>query len=606
MKQSVLVQKSVQRARWVVPDVPLDDVERVARAYDLPEIIARMLCARGIAFSDIPAFIAPSLKNNFPDPFSLAGMGDMASDLAGAIEKKEKIAIFGDFDVDGATSSAILYRFLKHCGVDAPIYIPGRMSEGYGPNIAALKSLRDKGAEILLILDCGTTAFDVIEAGSNMGLKIIILDHHEAEEKLPHAWHVINPKRRDDNSGLDMLAACGVTFMACVAVNNLLRERGFYTKNSIIEPDLRKYMDILALGTVCDMVPLIGCNRLFVRFGFSLPYEKLNAGIRALMDVAAIKPPLTTYHAGYVLGPRINAGSRVHQADLGARLLCSDDKQEARDIAWVLDDCNKLRREIQAEMEREAVAIVEQNNLQELPLILVAKEGWHPGLSGLVAGNLKEKYKRPACVVAYAKGLGGKIEGRGSGRSVAGVHIANAFIDARNAGLLEKGGGHAMAGGFTVLPDKLDELYEFLNNHVKRQMESGAVNVETSIDGTLSVGGITVELISLLQKYIAPFGQEFPEPVFALTNVKISKADIVGASHIRLFICDEIGGKTIKAMAFRAVGTDLGEMLLSRQSSCLNLAGTLKINEWQGRSSAEMHIIDAALAGTEYEKAMPA
>ena len=428
-----------------MPDVALDDVEDLVRRHDVPEIVARLLCQRGI--TDIDSFLNPTLKNNLPDPFSLKGMGDMAEDMAIAIEERRTFAIFGDFDVDGATSSAVLHRFLKTLGLDASVYIPDRLQEGYGPNIDALKTLKEQGAEIVMMLDCGTTAFDIIKAGSDLGLKIVILDHHEAEDRIPDCWHLVNPKRKDDASGLDMLAAVGVTFMACIAINSRLRARGFYTQNGIDEPDLKSFLDIVALGTVCDMVPLTGVNRLLVRAGFAVPYERMNPGIKALMSVAGINPPLSSYQCGFVLGPRINAGSRVHKADLGARLLISDDPEECRNIAWTLNDCNDKRKAVQKTMETQAIAMVEAHGMQDDALILLDHEDWHPGLSGLVAGRVKEHYKKPVCVVTYAHDLSGRKEGRGSGRSVPGIHIAQGFIDAKAAGLLEKGGGHAMAGG---------------------------------------------------------------------------------------------------------------------------------------------------------------
>lgn len=595
MTNGIITERSLQQARWVLDDVSLDDIEKLVRAHDLPEVVARLLAARGITVEDVPGFLNPTLKDHFPDPFSLAGMREMADDLAQGIEQRKSMAIFGDFDVDGATSSAILFRFFKHLGFPPPVYIPDRVEEGYGPNIEALRKLRAEGAEILLMLDCGTTAFDIIRAGSELGLKIIILDHHEAEEALPEAWHVINPKRKDDTSGLTMLAACGVTFLACVAVNSRLRAHGYYKDGALAEPDLKSFMDILALGTVCDMVPLTGPNRLFVRSGFATPEQNLNTGIRAIMDVAKIRAPLTTYDAGFVLGPRINAGSRVHKADLGARLLCTDDNQEAMNIAWTLEDCNKLRKEIQAQMEQEAVRQVESKGMQDAPLILVESESWHPGLSGLVAGNLKERYGRPSCVVTYAENLSGKKEGRGSGRSIPGIHIAQSFIDARAAGLLEKGGGHAMAGGFTVQPDKIAELRAFLETHVIEQERSGKINIETRIDGLLTVRGATINLINLLNERLGPFGQEYPEPVFALTNLRLHKADILGGKHIRVLVSDAEGGTRLKAMAFRAVGTQMGEILLSNRIQTIDLAVTLKINEWQGRKSPEAIIQDAAI-----------
>lgn len=593
---SLDVEKSLSQTRWTMQETDLNKVEQIARRYDLPEVVARLLCARGIAENKISSFLSPTLKNDLPDPYSLAGMPQMAQDLADAIQNSKNIAIFGDFDVDGATSSSVLYRFLKSLGIEAPIYIPDRLSEGYGPNIDALKKLKEQGAEILMMLDCGTTAFDVVQAGADIGLKIVILDHHEAEESLPAAWHVINPKRKDDTSGLSMLAAVGVTFMACIAINKALREQGFYNQNGPKEPDLRGLLDIVALGTVCDMVPLTSANRLFVRLGLSLSAQTSNPGLQALMQVAGVKAPISTYDAGFALGPRINAGSRVHKADLGARLLSTDDPEEARNIAWMLNDCNDKRKAIQQQMEREAIQMVEEKGLEKDPLILVDHEDWHPGLSGLVAGRLKEKYARPSCVVTYAYDLSGRKEGRGSGRSIPGIHIAQAFIDARTEGLLEKGGGHAMAGGFTVLPEKIPALHNFLKAHIKAQEDSDTVQIETMIDGLLSVRGATVELITLLQDHIGPFGQEQPEPLFVFPDVKIISADILGGSHVRVMLTDNEGGSRIKAMAFRAVDTPLGEALLKHNHKPLHIAGYLKLNEWQGRVSAEMHIQDAALS----------
>ena len=587
---------SLKKARWVLPDPSLDEIALIKQRHDVPEIVARLLVQRGVPFDQVDRFLNPTLKNDFPDPFSLKGMGDMAEDAAIAIEEKKNFAIFGDFDVDGATSSAILARFLKGAGIEAPIYIPERLSEGYGPNIGALQSLKDGGADIIMMLDCGTTAFDVVKAGSDMGLKIIILDHHEAEDQLPECWHVVNPKRKDDSSDLDMLAAVGVTFLSCVAINNRLRDRGFYKQNGISEPDLRSMLDILALGTVCDMVPLTSANRLFVRSGFALPSQSMNLGMRSLMDVAGISAPISTYDCGFVLGPRINAGSRVHKADLGAQLLTSEDPEECKNIAWTLNDCNDKRKAIQKSMEEQAIAMIEAQNMQDDPIIVVAHEDWHAGLSGLVAGQIKEKYQKPACVVTYAHDLSGKKEGRGSGRSIPGIHIAQSFIDARNEGLLEKGGGHAMAGGFTVEPDKVEELRTFLCAHITKQMENADVNVETEIDAVLTTQGVTVDLIEMLQTQVGPFGQEYPEPVFMLENVRIHKADILGTNHVRVMMSDWEGGSRIKGMAFRSTDTPLGDALLSGSARALNVIGHLKINEWQGRKSAEMHITDVSEA----------
>lgn len=599
-----LTEKSLMQARWVLPDVDLDAVARVVRRYDLPEVVARLLLQRGVAEEDVPGFLNPTLREHFPDPFSMADMDALAVYVAEAIDAKKAFAVFGDFDVDGATSSALLYRFLKHCGIEAPIYIPGRLTEGYGPNVEALQKLKDEGAEIVFLLDCGTTAFDVVEAGTEMGLEIIILDHHEAEERLPKARYVINPKRKDDASGLEMLAAVGVTFMTCVVINTRLREAGFFETNGIEEAPLKTWLDLVALGTVCDMVPLTGVNRLLVRFGFTQMQDSDNAGLRALIEVSGVSGAVTPYHAGFVLGPRINAGSRVHKSDLGAKLLAGDDPGEANDIAWTLNDCNDKRKAIQQDMEREAINQVEDLGLDQNPVIFVASETFHQGLSGLVAGRLKEKYGKPACVVALVENEQGQIEGRGSGRSVPGVHIAQAFIDARNEGIIAKGGGHAMAGGFTVAQERVGAFRDFLYAHVAKQMESAAVNVETVVDGVVTVRGARPDFVKLVQEHVGPFGQEYPEPLFLFQNVRVWNADVVGEAHIRVQISDWEGGSRMKAMAFRAVGTPLGDALLKQGKAAFHLLGTLKIDSWGGQEKVEMHIRDADFVTGERQEAL--
>ncbi len=600
-QKSLYVRQSLNKAGWRLPEVSFDDVAAAARAHDLPEIVARMLLARGIEASQIPSFLNPTLRDHMPDPFSMAGMKDMADFAALAIMDGRKHAIFGDFDVDGATSSALLYRFLKMCGVEARIYIPDRLEEGYGPNEGAFQTLKNEGADVVYVLDCGITAFEIIQKGRDMGLEIVIFDHHEAEEKLPAANHVINPKRKDDASQMQMLAAVGVTFMSCVAINSRLREKGFFEGQA--EPDLKSLLDLVCLGTVCDMVPLTGVNRLLVRHGFSAMNRTKNTGIKALAEVAGIFPPFNSYHLGFGLGPRINAGGRIHKSELGALLLSTEDEEEAKNIAWTLNDCNDKRRDIQAQMESEAISKVEQLGLHQYPAIVVDDEEWHPGLAGLVAGRLKDAYDKPACVVTYTRTGEGGLEGRGSGRSVPGVHIAETFIDARNEGLLVKGGGHAMAGGFTIEPDKLVDFKNFVYLHVKKQREDAAMHVITEIDSLLSVSGITVKLATLLEEYIGPFGQSFEEPLFALENVRINSCDIMGEKHIKLMISDWEGGSRIKAVAFGAVGTPMGEAFIGQGRQGFNLLGQIKVNRWQGRESAEFHIKDAAFAmGQEQRK----
>lgn len=597
MSAVLKVDRSVMDARWVFPAVDNAVIQRMMTDYSVPEIVARLLVARQVAPEQIDSFLFPRLSRDFPDPFKLADMQGFSAWMADAIQKGRRIAAFCDFDVDGSTSAAVLKKFFRHIGIDILLYIPDRMTEGYGPNAKALHALKAQGAEIVLMVDCGTTAFDVIAEGRSIGLDICVFDHHEQAETLPEATWIINPKRRDDTSGFSMLAAVGVTFLACVAMNRALREAGYFSQKNLPESPLKDWLDLVGLGTVCDMVPLTGPNRLLVRAGFQQMALKRNIGLKALCEVGGIKKDPTPDDAGFVLGPRINAGSRVHQADLGAKLLSCDDPEEAKNLAWLLNDCNAKRRSIQADMMRDAVDMIEQRGLADRPLIMVADESWHVGLNGLVAGQIKERYGKPACCIAFAPGLSGQLEGRGSGRSVAGFNMAALFMAAKEAGLLLKGGGHAMAAGFTVTPDKIAALDEFFVSEADKIAGGLDLVSEEVVDGIASIRGVRPDFVKLLQDNVGPFGQENPEPRFVLPSVRIVMADIVGESHVRLQITDMEGGARMKAVAFRSVGTALGDILLqSKQGRLLHLLGQFKVNHWNGIDSVEFLVDDVAIA----------
>lgn len=600
------IENSLNSARWVMDDHPVEDIQNLSRKYDLPEIAARLILSQGISGDKIQEFLNPTLKDHLPNPSSMAGMTEMARNAAKAVMDGKNIAIFGDFDVDGATSSAILHRFLRACDVEAPIYIPDRIEEGYGPNIAAMQHLKDThGTDLLFILDCGTTAHTIIEQGREIGLDIIILDHHEPGETLPPANHIINPKRSDDTSGLSVLAACGVTFMACIAINSELRNQGFFTNNETAraEPKLIKLLDLVALGTVCDMVPLTDVNRLLVKSGYKLMQNTDNAGLKALIDVCGLNgQELTTYHAGFCLGPRINAGSRVHEADLGARLLSTDNYETTRNIAFTLEDCNKKRQSLERTMLAEAITQIEQKALDQHPIILVSDENWYPGLTGLVAGRIKQRYNKPACAVTFAQRENGEMVGTGSGRSIPGINMAQLFSKGTDMGLLEKGGGHAMAGGFTIRPDKLDDFTAYLIEEAEKQQDGLDIKTERCISAVLSPHGATLDLLNLLENSLGPFGQGHSEPIFVFNNVRLHNVDIRGGSHISVLFSGQEGGHRMKAMAFGAVGTPLGQALLKEGRRPFHLCGALKLNEWQGRRSVELHIQDAAFADHSLEK----
>lgn len=597
------VSQSLKDSRWVFPAVEQDIVARISQQHSLPDFVARMLHLRGVGPDDVESFLYPTLRAHFPDPMSMVGMTAFAEDAARKIMNHETIGILADFDVDGSTSAAILTRFLRHCGMMPPIYIPCRLNEGYGPNVNAVQALKADGAQSIIMVDCGTTSFEAVSAARNIGLDVTIFDHHEQEATLPDANHVINPKRRDDTSGLGMLAACGVTFLACIAINSVLRCEKFYERAGIGEPNMKQWIDLVGLGTVCDMVPMTGPNRLLVRAGFYQMAMKTNPGIRALCEVGNLEGAPKYSDAGFVIGPRINAGSRVHKSDLGAKLLSTDNIDEARSIAYLLDECNEQRKSIQSKMMKEAIDKVEEEGLDQHSVIIVGDTDWHPGLSGLVAGRLKERYGKPAICVTYAENTEGVLEGRGSGRSIPGVNLAQSFIEARNLDLLVKGGGHAMAGGFTVMPDRLPEFREFLSKQITAQMETMDLSQETVIDGIASIRGAQSQFVRLMTDHIGPFGPQNTEPLFALANVRIQMADVLKDKHIRVQMSDWEGGPRMKAMFFYGIGTKLGEALLNHGQRLMHLAGQFQINSWQGRESVEFLISDAAVAADSKQNA---
>jgi single-stranded-DNA-specific exonuclease len=514
---------------------------------------------------------------------------DRAADrLARAILDGETVAVFGDYDVDGATSAALLHGFFKAVGAPLRLYIPDRLKEGYGPNAAALRRLRAEGAKIVVTVDCGISAHDALAAAADCGLEVIVVDHHVAEPRLPPALAVINPNRLDESGALGHLAAVGVAFLLVVAVNRRLRGLGAYGP-ARPEPDLRRWLDLVALGTVCDAVPLHGLNRAFVAQGLKVMAARGNPGLTALCDVANLRSAPGAFHAGFLLGPRVNAGGRVGEAELGAVLLTSDDSEEARRIASRLDAYNQERRAIEAAITEEAIARTEQRLAAgALPLlVMAAAEGWHPGVIGIVASRLVERFHRPVFVVALANGIG-----KGSGRSVPGVDLGSAVIAARQAGLLVNGGGHKMAAGITVAADRLAELEAFLLDHVGRQLAGVAPQPTLGIDGGMAVGAARAELMTLIDR-IGPFGVGNPEPRFAFPAARIAAADVVGDSHVRCFLTDTGGGR-LKAVAFRSVGTPLGQALLQARGGVLHLAGHLRADEWRGPGEVQLVIEDAA------------
>jgi len=557
----------------------------LSQRFGLPEIVGRLLAIRGVGPEDAENFLSPSLKSALPDPSHLKGMDAAVARVVSALADGEPVAVFGDYDVDGATSAAILHRYFAAIDADLRIYVPDRTREGYGPNAEALLKLHAEGVRVVLTVDCGITAHDPLATAQQAGLDVIVLDHHVAEPALPPAVAVVNPNRLDDDSPHKTLAAVGVTFLFLIALNRALRESGQFPAGA--EPDLIRLLDLVALGTVCDVVPLVGLNRVLVTQGLRIMARRQNTGLKALADVARVTSPPGTYHAGFLLGPRVNAGGRVGQADLGARLLTTNDPVVALSLAEQLDRYNTERKAIEQAVLDEALALAEAQAAEGAPVILVAGQGWHPGVIGIVASRIVERVNRPVCVAGIDNGLA-----KGSCRSIAGVDLGAAIIAARQAGLLVNGGGHKMAAGFTVAAKGIDALHAFLRKRLESAVTvAGAIRTLT-IDAALTPAAATRALQQEIDR-VGPFGAGNAEPRFALTGVRIAKADVVGGAHVRCQLADQQGGR-LKAIAFRCAEEPLGQALLQAQGGGLHLAGKLRADDWQGREDVQFLIDDGA------------
>jgi single-stranded-DNA-specific exonuclease len=561
----------------------------ISQRHDLPDLLGRVLAARGIGLDEVPVALNPTIKALMPDPSIMRDMDIAAARLARAIRKKENVAIFGDYDVDGACSCALLTRFLAAYGLQARTYIPDRITEGYGPNPEAIEQLVREGAQLIVTVDCGTTSHAALKVARTLETDVLVVDHHQADAALPEVAAVVNPNRQDDVSGLGHLCAAGVVFMLIVATARALRrEATDLAEGASI--DLLDLLDLVALATVCDVVPLKGLNRAFVTKGLQVMHQRRNVGLRALADAAALAVAPTTYHLGFVLGPRINAGGRIGDAALGARLLSIDDEAEAGRIAALLDKLNRERKAIEKQMLEEAIAHAEMlvDADPDLPLLIVASEAWHKGVVGLTASRLVEKFQRPACVIAWE----GAEQGTGSLRSIAGVDIGAAVRAAVAGDLLIKGGGHAMAAGLTVARSKLDGLQAFMREQLSKRTSAARSELALEIDGALTPIGVTDDLLTLLER-AGPYGHGHPQPRFAFPAHRVKFAKVIGENHIRCTL-EGGDGSRVDAVAFRAAGQPLGHLLLSSAGMPLHIAGHLRRDTWNGRDKRELVIEDAA------------
>ena len=563
----------------------------IAQRHELPELLARILAGRNVEADAVDAFLDPTIKGSMPDPHVLTAMKEASERIADAVTRGETVAIFGDYDVDGATSSAVLTRYLRQCGIEPIIHIPDRLFEGYGPNIEAVRALAERGAKLLVCVDCGTTSIEPLQEAKKLGLDTVVIDHHQADEELPPATAIVNPNRRDDLSGLGHLAAVGLVFMTIVAVNRVLRQRGFWNTQRP-EPDLLALLDDVALGTVADVVPLIGLNRAFVAKGLIALRRRERPGHVSLMDVARLSAPPEAWHLGFLLGPRINAGGRIGRADLGVRLLIENDPIEAAKIAVELDRLNQERQAIeqatlaQAEAEAGAALGIEEKGA----VVVTAAEGWHPGVVGLVAARLKEKFGRPAFAIALEPGG----IGTGSGRSIAGVDIGRAVRRAVAEGLLLKGGGHAMAAGVTLRKGALAELRAFLEATLGADVEIARRANGLMIDGAVTAAAADAGLVAMIER-AGPFGSGNPEPVIALPAHTVTYAEEVGQAHMRVRLKSS-DGSGLNAIAFRAAGQKLGAALRASRGRQVHAAGTFALDRWQGEQRVQFKLTDIAPA----------
>lgn len=561
----------------------------MSQVHAIPELVARVLAGRGVGVDDALAFLDPTIRSLMPDPLTLTDCEKAATRIATAIKRQEKVAIFGDYDVDGASSSALMFRFLHHFGLEPQIYIPDRIFEGYGPNPAAMQQLAANGNSLIITVDCGSTSHESLAAAREAKTDVVVIDHHQVGTELPHAVALVNPNREDDLSGQGHLCAAGVVFLVLVATLRVLKDARDSRAYTL---DLLSLLDIVALATVCDVVPLKGLNRAYVVKGLIAARHMKNAGLAALFKKAGLGGPVTPYHFGFLVGPRINAGGRIGDAALGSRLLTLDDESQAEIIAEKLDELNRERQAMEAAMlaEAEAEALYEYGDGTGAGVIVTARENWHPGIVGLLASRLKDRFRRPAFAIAFDS----QGKGTGSGRSINGFDMGKMVRNAVDAGLLVKGGGHAMAAGLTVERANLGRLRTFFEEAAQKTVFQLVENSVLKIDGAIGASGATLELVEQMEQ-AGPFGSGHSQPIFAVPAHRLRDVRIVGTSHVKITL-EAMDGSRLDGIAFRAADAPLGQMLMNARGRQIHVAGTLGADQWQGQKRVQLRVLDAALA----------
>ena len=577
---------SVSGKIWASKEFDSDEIDFLKTNYFLDEIVAKLLSIRKIKKEEVKFFLEPTIKNILPNPYVLKDMDKAIVRTEKAILNTEKIGIFGDYDVDGATSTAILGKYFELLNIPFEIYIPDRKNEGFGPNEKAFLNFIDLGVNLIFTVDCGTLSYGPMDFAKKKNVDVIILDHHQSETKLPSAHSIVNPNRFDDRSDLNYLCAAGVCFMFLIALNKKLRDRNWFSDNSINEPELMDILDLVSLGTICDVVPLVGLNRAIVHQGLKIIKKKKNLGLKTLIEVSNIESKITSYHLGYVLGPRINAGGRVGKSTHGANLLLNKNPKDTFKLALDLNTYNKERQILESELLKKILNTKYENSSD--PVIILHGENWHEGVIGIIAARIKEKFNKPAIIISVNKGVG-----KGSGRSIHGFDLGSTVIGAVQSGILTKGGGHKMAAGFTINVNKIDEFKVF----VFKKFKSININLEEKknyyFDAEIAPSAINIEFFEKVN-LLAPFGSGNPEPRFVIRDVKLVNSKIVGEKHIKNVLVGS-DSSTLKTISFNTVETELGSYLLKKNIKPFDIAGKLSLNEWRGQRNVEFIIDDISV-----------
>ena len=579
---------SVSGKNWIIKKYNHETASYLKDNFNLSEIISKLLSIRNIKIEEVNLFLNPRIKNLLPNPFILKDMEKSVNRTIKAIKSKEKIGIFGDYDVDGATSTALLGNYFNKLGQLSSIYIPDRKKEGYGPNLQGFNKLISEGSSVIFTVDCGTMSFDTINSLENK-VDVIVLDHHQSEIKLPKAFSVVNPNRFDDNSKLNYLCAAGVCFMFLIALNKKLRDLEWFKKNHIKEPNLIDFLDLVSLGTVCDVVPLVGLNRAFVSQGLKIINKISNPGLKILKNICGIETNLSTYHLGYVLGPRINAGGRVGKCSHGANLLISKDPKEVFTIASELENFNNERKFLEKDMlnKIEKKIVLDPNE----PVTVLSGHNLHGGVIGIIASRLKDKFNKPIIIISVSNGVG-----KASARSVYGFDIGTFIINAVQKNILIRGGGHKMAAGFSIKEEKIQEFKEFINKFFLKIKKDLKKNDEIFYDSIISPSALNEKFYEEINS-LSPFGSGNPEPRFVIENLEILRSSIVGEKHIKSVLSGD-DGSTVESVTFNAVSTNLESYLLANNRKKINIFGKLSLNEWKGKKNVEFIIDDISVNKT--------